>query len=138
MIELSAEVAAIIMLVGLVVGILTGFPLALAVGSVGLIMGLLTRGLTSVHLTYAQMFSKSHSYTFMAIPMFVYMGSLLESSGLADRMYHALYLFLGRLRGGLAICTVAVGAVVATSVGVISASVSMLSLVALPAMVRRG
>jgi tripartite ATP-independent transporter DctM subunit len=137
-IELTPEMATIIMLVGLVVGILTGFPLALAVGSVGLIMGLLTRGLTSVDLTYAQMFSKSHGYTFMAIPMFVYMGSLLESSGIAERMYNALFLFLGKLRGGLAICTVAVGAVVATSVGVISASVSMLSLVALPAMVRRG
>lgn len=138
MIELSAEAVCAIMLTAVVVAILSGFPLALAVGSVGLIMGLLTRGLPCVDLTYAHIFSKSHSYILLALPMFVYMGSMLETSGLAGDMYHALYVALGRLRGGLAICTVAVGAVVATCVGVVAASVSMLTIVALPAMVTRG
>ncbi len=64
MIEISPEIVTILMLIGLVVAILTGFPLALAVGSVGIFMGLLTRGLISVDLTYAQVFHKtppSHS-----------------------------------------------------------------------------
>ncbi len=138
MIELSPEVVTIVMLIGLIFAILTGYPLALAVGSVGLVMGLLTRGLISVDLTYSQVFSKTHSYTFLAVPMFIYMGCILETSGLAEKMFDALYLFLGKLRGGLAICTVAVGSVVATSVGVQAASTSMLSIVALPAMVKRG
>ncbi len=138
MIELDSITVAIVMLSLLVLGILTGFPLALTVGSVGILMGLLTRGLNSVDLIYSQIFSLVHSYTLLSMPMFIYMGSMLESSGLAEKMFDALYLFLGKLRGGLAICTVMVGTVLATSVGVISASVSMLTLVALPAMVRRG
>ena len=138
MIELDSITVAIVMLSLLVLGILTGFPLALTVGSVGILMGLLTRGLNSVDLIYSQIFSLVHSYTLLSMPMFVYMGSMLESSGLAEKMFDSLYLFLGKLRGGLAICTVMVGTVLATSVGVISASVSMLTLVALPAMVRRG
>ena len=138
MIEISPEIVTILMLIGLIVAILTGFPLALAVGSIGIFMGLVTRGLISVDLTYSQVFHKTHSYTFLAVPMFIYMGCILESTGLAEKMFDALYLFLGKIRGGLAMCTVAVGSVIATSVGVQSASTSMLSIVALPAMVRRG
>jgi len=138
MIEISPEIVTILMLIGLIVAILTGFPLALAVGSVGIFMGLLTRGLISVDLTYAQVFHKTHSYTFLAVPMFIYMGCILEKTGLAEKMFDAIYLFMGKIRRGLAMCTVAVGSVIATSVGVQSASTSMLSIVALPAMVRRG
>jgi tripartite ATP-independent transporter DctM subunit len=126
------------MLIGLIVAIFTGFPLALAVGSIGIFMGLLTRGLSAVDITYYQVFSKIHSYTLLAVPMFVFMGSILEASGMAEKMFQALFVVLGRLRGGLALSTVVVGTVIATCVGVISASVSMLTLVALPAMIRRG
>jgi tripartite ATP-independent transporter DctM subunit len=122
----------------LVIGVMTGFPIALAVGSIGMFFGLATRGMTSLEVVYSMLFSHVHSYTLLAMPMFIYMGSILETSGLADDMYRALFLMFGRVRGGLAASTVAVGAVVAASVGVISASVSMLTLVALPAMIKRG
>ena len=138
MIDLSPGFVAIVMLLALVFAVMTGFPLAVAVGSIGMIFGLLTRGMSSMDIVYAQLFSKVHSYTLLAMPMFIYMGSILETSGLADDMYKALFLMFGRIRGGLAASTVAVGAVVAASVGVISASVSMLTIVALPAMVKRG
>jgi len=137
-IELGPQTVAIVMLVALVVAVMSGFPLALAVGSVGLFIGLLTRGMSSIDVIYMQLFGKIHSYTLLALPMFIYMGSILESSGLAEKMYRALFLFLGRLRGGLAASTIALGAVLATCVGVIGASVSMLTLIALPSMVNRG
>jgi len=137
-IEMSPEFVAIVMLLGLIAAVLTGYPLAVAVGSIGMVFGLLTRGMPSMDLVYSQLFSKIHSYTLLAMPMFIYMGVILETSGLADDMYKALFLLFGRIRGGLAASTVAVGAVIAASVGVISASVTMLTLVALPAMVTRG
>ena len=65
------------------------------------------------------------------------MGIMLERSGIAGKMYDVLYLWLGGLRGGLAITTVLVGTIIAACVGIITASVSMLALVALPSMIRR-
>jgi len=138
MIDLSAEAVTVIMLVGLVALLITGFPLAFGVGTVGLVVGILTRGFHTVDLIYIQLFEHAHGYTLLAAPMFVYMGYMLESTGIAEGMYQALYIFLGRLRGGLAIITVAVGTVLAACVGVIGASVTMLAIVALPAMVKRG
>ncbi len=138
MIDLSAEAVTVIMLVGLVALLITGFPLAFAVGTVGLAVGILTKGFHTVDLIYIQLFEHAHGYTLLAAPMFVYMGYMLESTGIAEGMYQALYLFMGRLRGGLAIITVVVGTVLAACVGVIGASVTMLAIVALPAMVKRG
>lgn len=138
MIDLSPELVAIIMLSGLIVTVMTGFPLAFAIGFVGVVMGFLALGPPSINIVYQQLFSKVHGYTFAAVPMFLFMGYMLEASGMAERMYGALYLFLGRLRGGLAIATVAVGAVLAACVGIIGASVSMLAIVALPPMIHRG
>jgi tripartite ATP-independent transporter DctM subunit len=138
MIDLSAGAVTVIMLVGMVLLLITGFPLAFGVGTVGLIVGILTRGFHTVDLIYIQLFEHAHGYTLLAAPMFVYMGYMLESTGIAESMYQALYLFMGRLRGGLAIITVAVGTVLAACVGVIGASVTMLAIVALPAMVKRG
>ena len=63
---------------------------------------------------------------------------MLEHSGIAEKMYDALYLWLGGLRGGLAIITVLIGTIMAACVGIIAASITMLALVALPAMTKRG
>lgn len=63
---------------------------------------------------------------------------MLEHSGVAEGMYGALHVWLGGLRGGLAVTTVLIGTVVAACVGIIGASVTMLALIALPAMIKRG
>jgi tripartite ATP-independent transporter DctM subunit len=66
------------------------------------------------------------------------MGVMLERSGITERLYDVLYLWLGGLRGGLAIVTVLIGTIMAACVGIIAASVTMLALVALPSMIKRG
>lgn len=66
------------------------------------------------------------------------MGMMLERSGIAERMYDALYLWLGGFRGGLAIATVLIGTILAACVGIIAASITMLSIVAVPHMIKRG
>jgi tripartite ATP-independent transporter DctM subunit len=138
MIDLSPEVITILMLGGLVVTVMSGFPLAMPIGTVALIVGLVAFGPSVFDLFYQQIFAILHNYVLLALPLFVFMGVVLEYSGIADRLYDALFLLLSGLRGGLAIITVLLGTVLAACVGVITASVTMLTTLALPSMIKRG
>ncbi len=138
MISISPELVTVIMLGGVLLGVLTGFPLAIPIGGMAVIMGFLLYGTPSFHLIYSRVYSMLTNYTLLAVPCFIFMGGMLERSGIAARMYDALYLWLGGLRGGLAIVTVLLGTVLAACVGVIAASITMLAMVALPAMMSRG
>jgi len=138
MIELSPESVTIIMLGGLLLLVITGYPFAIVIGAIALGVGYVLFGPPAFDIMYVQMFSILGNYYFLAVPLFVFMGLMLQSSGTAERMYAALYLWLGELRGGLAIITIVLGTILAACVGVIAASVSMLTLIALPAMIKRG
>ena len=138
MIEISPEILTLIMLGGIMLGVLTGYPVALPIGAVTLILGFLLSGDAIFGLMYSRMFSLIRSFPLLAVPLFVFMGTMLERSGIAEKMYDALYLWLAGLRGGLAIVTILIGTIVAACVGIIGASVTMLSLLALPAMIKRG
>jgi tripartite ATP-independent transporter DctM subunit len=138
MIELSPETIAIVMLLGVLLGVLTGYPLAIVIGALGLGVGFIVWGTKISVLFYQRSFDILTNFTLLSIPLFVLMGGVLEYSGITDRLYDALYLWLGRFRGGLGIATVLLGTILAACVGIISASVSMLSIIALPAMLRRG
>ena len=138
MFELSSEVLTVIMLGGVFVGVLTGFPLAVIVGSLGMIIGFLIIGTDVGTLLYQRAFKIETNYILLAVPLFVFMGNMLERSGITERLYDVLYLWLGGIRGGLAIVTVLIGTILAACVGIIAASVTMLSVVALPSMMRRG
>jgi TRAP-type mannitol/chloroaromatic compound transport system permease large subunit len=74
----------------------------------------------------------------IAVPLFVLMGAILETSGAADRLFATMFQLLGPVRGGLAITTVIISTIFAACTGVIAASVTMMALMALPAMVKRG
>ena len=136
--QLSPEIITIIMFGALFVGVLTGFPLAIPIGGVGVITGFLLFGVNSFDLIYSRVYAIVTDYGLMAVPLFVFMGNMLEKSGIAERMYKALYLWFGGFRGGLAIVSIIIGTVMAASVGIIAASITMLTLVALPAMIERG
>ena len=139
MTSISPEVVAVLMLGGIFVGVLLGFPLALSVGGVGIVIGLLLFGPTiGSELYYGRFYHGLENYVLLAVPMFIFMGTMLEHSGVAEGMYDALYLSFGGLRGGLAVTTVVIGTVLAACVGIIGASVTMLALIALPAMINRG
>ncbi len=138
MIDISPELITILMMGGLLVTVMLGFPLAFPIGTVALVIGYLAFGPSVFHLIYQQLFALLHNYVLLALPLFVFMGVVLEYSGIADRMYDALYLLLSGLRGGLAIITVLLGTILAACVGVITASVTMLSALSLKAMINRG
>lgn len=138
MIDISPEVITILMFAGILVGVLSGYPLAIPIGATALIVGYLTMGSAVFDILESRLFSLIRNIVILAAPLFVFMGVMLERSGIAERMYDALYMWLSGLRGGLAVITVLIGTILAATVGIIGASVTMLALVALPAMIKRG
>lgn len=138
MVELTPENLTIIMFSGIFIGILLGYPLALILGGVAMLAGLLTMGDAVFNIFRMRIFSLVSDYIILAAPMFIFMGVMIERSGIGDKLYSGLYLWLGGLRGGLAIATVIMGTIVAATVGIIAASVIMLALIAAPSMLQRG
>jgi len=138
MLDISPEAVTLLLLFGVLVGVMTGYHLALVIGGVALIVGLLAFGPTVLQILYYRVYDNITNYTLLAVPLFIFMGIMLERSGIAERLYDALYLWLGGMRGGLAITTLIIGTVMAACVGIIGASVTMLAVVGLPAMVKRG
>jgi len=139
MIDISPELITFIMLGGILVGVLFGYPLAIVVGGIGIVMGILLFGINiSLELIYQRLFALINNYVLLAVPGFIFMGIMLGYSGITEKMFSALYLWLSGFRGGLAITTILLGTVLAACVGIIGASVTALAIIALPAMVKRG
>jgi tripartite ATP-independent transporter DctM subunit len=118
--------------------LLTGYPLAFLVGglAVGFIAWLWSPD--ALALVPQRMWNNMTQYLLAAIPLFIFMASMLEKSGLIEEIFDVAYKWLGRVPGGLAVATVAASTVLAAMVGVIGAAVVTMALVALPSMLRRG
>ena len=138
MIDLSPELVTIIMMGGVFLGVLTGYPLGFIVGALALAVGYTVFGAQVVDVIYSRIYGIMTNYIILAVPLFVFMGVMLERSGIAEKLYDALYVWLGGFRGGLAIVTVLMGTILAATVGIIAASITMLTMVALPSMMKRG
>ena len=139
MIELSPEIVTSLMFGGVLGLVLTGFPIGFVIGSVGLIFGyLLFGGDITFHILYTRLYSLSLNYPYLAVPLFTFMGVVLQYSGIVEELYETLYETLSGFRGGLAVVTIVFGTVLAACLGVITASVTILTLIAMAPMVKRG
>jgi len=139
LIALNPEVIALLMLGGVFALVLTGFPIAFVIGSVALIVGTMVFGPnTTFHILFTRFYDLSLNFPYLAVPLFTFMGVILQQSGITNDLYESLYDALGRVRGGLAIVTVIFGTVLAACLGVIAASVTILTLMALGPMLTRG
>lgn len=119
--------------------VLTGYPIAFVIGSVALIVGTLVFGMnTTFHILFTRFYDLSLNYPYLAVPLFTFMGVILQQSGITNDLYESLYDALGRVKGGLAIVTVIFGTILAACLGVIAASVTILTLMALGPMLNRG
>lgn len=134
---MSPEIATILFIATILLGVLTGYPIAILLGALALGIGFFDMGPTVFTLMYTRSYTILLNYTMLAIPLFVFMGYVLGHSGIADRLFNSLYLLFGRVRGGLAISTVIIGAILAACVGVIGASIAILVVLALPSMMKR-
>ena len=139
MIDINPELVTIAMLGGILVFVMLGYPLAIVVGGMAIVMGIIMFGpQIALEVIYHRVFGLLNNYIIMAAPGFIFMGIMLGYSGITEKMFAAMYLWLSGFRGGLAIITVLIGTVLAATVGIIGASVTALTIIALPAMIKRG
>ena len=139
MIQIDPELVTIAMLGGILVFVMLGYPLAIVVGGMAIVMGIIMFGpQIALEVIYHRVFGLLNNYIIMAAPGFIFMGIMLGYSGITEKMFAAMYLWLSGFRGGLAIITVLIGTVLAATVGIIGASVTALTIIALPAMIKRG
>ncbi len=133
---ISIEMFTFLMLGSLIFFIVLGYPVAFVLGGLATVFGLIFVGPQVVNLFMLRIFGVMSDYILLAIPMFVFMGVIIEKSGLAGRLYDATYIILGRLPGGLALATLFTCTVFAAATGVVGASVVTMGLLALPSMLR--
>ncbi len=134
----DVTILTIIFTAGIIGAIMSGYPIMFTLGALGIIMGYLTMGPAVGDLMYNRGFKFILGYPLLAMPLFVYMGYMLANSGITDALYHAIAVVTGGFRGGLAIGTVLFGTILAACLGVITASTSMLTVLALGPMLKRG
>jgi tripartite ATP-independent transporter DctM subunit len=118
--------------------IMFGFPVTFTLGGVALVFGVIGFGWDFFNLLPLRVWGRMSNVTLMAVPLFVFMGVMLERSGLADKLLDTMGIVMGRLRGGLAISVVIVGALLGASTGIVGATVVTMGLLALPTMLRWG
>ncbi len=138
-----AENLDLLMLLGLCLVILTGFPVTFLIAGLGVLFAGLgwAMGVFDLSLLRAlaqRIFGIMTNQVLIAIPLFVLMGTILERSRIAEDLLEQMGRLFGTLRGGLAVSVVVVGALLAASTGIVGATVVTMGLIALPAMLRNG
>ena len=127
----------------------TGFPVAFVLAGVGIIfsgvayytdsLGWTMTGLdyNTLNMLVGRIFGIMDNWVLIALPMFIFMGLMLDKSGLAEKMMRSMQKLFGKVRGGLSITVTLIGIILAASTGIIGASVVMLGLMALPIMLNQ-
>ncbi|MEM0938834.1 MAG: TRAP transporter large permease subunit [Bacteroidota bacterium] len=128
-----------IILFGLIfVLILIGYPVAFTLGGISIIIGLIVFDADFFYLLSLRLYGTMQNFVLMAVPLFIFMGMMLEKSGIAEKLLHTVSMLFGRLRGGLAIAVLLVGAMLAASTGIVGATVVTMGLISLPTMLKNG
>jgi tripartite ATP-independent transporter DctM subunit len=116
--------------------LLVGFPVAFTFGGIAVFFGLFAEGTQIFALMPHRIWSIMNNTILMAIPLFIFMGIVLQKSRLAERLLESMGFLFGEIRGGIAISTVLVGALLAASTGVVGASVVAMGVISLPVMLK--
>jgi len=138
-----AAFMALTLFLGIGAALMAGFPVAFTLAGVALLfagMGLLTGSFDPAFLEAFpnRVFGIMTNETLIAVPVFVFMGVMLERSRLADQLLQSLAQMMRRTPGGLGLAVVIVGALMAASTGIVGATVVTMGLISLPTMLRRG
>lgn len=133
---MSVEMITFLMLASLIAAVMLGFPIGFSLAGIATIFGVIFVGPQIANAFMLRMFVTLSDYTLIAIPLFVFMGIIIEKSGLAAKLYDAIYVLTGRLKGGLAIATVLTCTIFAAATGVVGATVVTMGIMALPAMMK--
>ncbi len=137
------EIIIILMLVSLLAVLMTGFPVAFTLAGVALIFGVIGSFLNLFDMAFIQalpnrIYGIMTNDLLIAVPLFVFMGVMLERSKIAEELLDTMAHLLGSIRGGLGISVTIVGALLAASTGIVGATVVTMGLLSLPTMLKRG
>lgn len=138
-----AEVMALLLFISVCFVLLTGYPVAFALSGTALLfafIGILTGTFDTAFLTALpnRLYGIMTNMTLVAVPLFIFMGVMLEKSKVADKLLDTMALLFGSLRGGLGISVILVGMLLAASTGIVGATVVTMGLLSLPTMLKRG
>ena len=126
------------MFLALTILLMAGFPVTFTLLGTSLCFGLIGFGWDFFNLLPLRIWGRMTNVTLIAVPLFVFMGVMLERSGLAEDLLNTMGILFGRIRGGLAISVVIVGALLGASTGIVGATVVTMGLLAVPTMLKRG
>ena len=132
------EIWGLVMFAVAMAALLLGYPVAFTLGAVAMLFGSIALGFDFFSLLPLRIWGVLTNFTLLAVPLFVFMGVILEKSGLAEELLETMALLCGRLRGGLAFSVIIVGALLAATTGVVGATVVTMGVIALPAMLKHG
>lgn len=132
------EYLPILFFVVVLIFLLMGFPVSFTLGGVSVVFGLLTFGFEFFNLLPLRIWGIMDNYVLIAVPLFIYMGVMLDKSGIAEELLETMALLFGKLKGGLAISVLIVGALLGASTGIVGATVVTMGVISLPVMLKRG
>ena len=133
---MSQEILGLLMLPSLVLAIFLGFPTAFTLMGLGVIFGYIGNGNMVFYLLVQRTYSTMSNEVLISIPLFIFMGYIIERAGILDDLFKSIQLAMGPIRGSLAITTLITSTIFATATGIIGAAVTLMGLLALPAMLR--
>ena len=135
---LEPQTYAVLMLVGFFVMLMIGVPVAITLATVGFVFGWLGFGDVLFNLLPARLYGVVAGYQWMAIPLFVFMGVMLEKSRLADDLLDVMGHLAGSVRGGMGVGIILFGVLMGATTGIVGATIITLGLLTLPTLIRRG
>ena len=131
-----SDYISLLMFPALLIALFLGFPVAFSMMGVALFFGLMTFGDSVIFQFVQKVNDVASNFVLAAVPLFVFMGSMMERSGIAERLFEAVHLWTRRLPGGLALGTIIMCVIFAASTGVIGATESVVGLLAIPVMMK--
>ena len=135
---MSLAFLALLLFVSIFLLVLYGYPVAFTLGGLSLIYAICFLDLNVLTLLPNRVMGVMENSVLLAVPLFIFMGIMLEKSGLAERMLNSMAGLFGRVRGGMAVSVIVVGALLAASTGIVGATVITMGLISLPPMLRQG
>ena len=133
---MAGELLPILLLVSFVALLLVGIPVAYAAAASGVVFGLIGFGPGLFNLLPARIYGVATDYSLLALPMFVFMGVMLERSRLANDMLEMIGHLAGNLRGGMAVGIIVFGIIMGATTGIVGATIVLLGMVALPTLLK--
>lgn len=134
---MSVTLITVLLFTSLLVMLITGLPIAFCMGGIAVVFTIFLLGPQALFIISSQVLGVMHNLVLIAIPLFIFMGMVLQRSGIADDAYDMLYKWIGSMRGGLAIATIGVCTAFAACCGISGAALVAMGVIALPAMLSR-